>query len=64
MNFDLFVATEIVKVKLNNFDNGFDDIGETEACKKLNEFKQDPTEEKSTVPQVFKKVQRPLGKIH
>uniref|UniRef100_A0A8C1WPD9 Solute carrier family 29 member 2 n=1 Tax=Cyprinus carpio TaxID=7962 RepID=A0A8C1WPD9_CYPCA len=26
------------------------------ACKKLNEFKQDPTEEKSTVPQVFKKI--------
>uniref|UniRef100_A0A8C2EUQ1 Solute carrier family 29 member 2 n=1 Tax=Cyprinus carpio TaxID=7962 RepID=A0A8C2EUQ1_CYPCA len=46
----------IVKVKLNNFDNGLDDIGETEACKKLNEFKQDPTEEKSTVPQVFKKI--------
>ncbi|KTF82447.1 hypothetical protein cypCar_00042323 [Cyprinus carpio] len=49
-------SSEIVKVKLNNFDNGLDDIGETEACKKLNEFKQDPTEEKSTVPQVFKKI--------
>ncbi len=43
-------------MKFNNFDNGFDDIGETEACKKLNELKQEPTEEKSTVPQVFKKV--------
>lgn len=56
MNFDLFVSTEIVKVKLNNFDDGFDDIGETEASKKLNEVKQDLNEEKSTVPQVFKKV--------
>lgn len=64
----LVVATEIVKVKLNSFD----DIGETEAYQKLNELKQEPTEEKSTVPQVFKKVlQRyflfiypPSGKIH
>ncbi|KAL1252858.1 hypothetical protein QQF64_017551 [Cirrhinus molitorella] len=45
-------SSEIVKVKLNNFD----DIGETEACDKLNEHKQEPTEEKSTVPQVFKKI--------
>lgn len=43
----------MVKVKLD--DNGFDIIGETEACKKLNEQQQEP-EEKSTVPQVFKKV--------
>uniref|UniRef100_A0A673KB10 Solute carrier family 29 member 2 n=1 Tax=Sinocyclocheilus rhinocerous TaxID=307959 RepID=A0A673KB10_9TELE len=48
-------SSELVKVKLNHFDNGFDDIGETEACKKLNELKQEPTE-KSTVPQVFKKI--------
>lgn len=45
----------MVKVKLDNADNGFDIIGETEACKKLNELKQEP-EEKSTVPQVFKKI--------
>lgn len=50
-----FVATEMVKVKLDNGDNGFDIIGETEACKKLNELQQEP-EEKSTVPRVFKKV--------
>lgn len=43
------------KMKLDDADNGFDNIGETEACKKLNELKQEP-EEKSTVPQVFKKV--------
>ncbi|KAF4098470.1 hypothetical protein G5714_020500 [Onychostoma macrolepis] len=48
-------SCEIVKVKLNHFDNGFDDT-EGETCKKLNELKQEPTEEKSTVPQVFKKI--------
>ncbi|XP_050949615.1 equilibrative nucleoside transporter 2 [Labeo rohita] len=42
-------SSEIGEVKLNRFD----DIGETEACEKLNELKQ---EEKSTVPQVFKKI--------
>lgn len=51
----IFVATEMDKMKLDDADNGFDNIGETEACKKLNELKQEP-EEKSTVPQVFKKV--------
>ncbi|XP_051734918.1 equilibrative nucleoside transporter 2 isoform X2 [Ctenopharyngodon idella] len=47
--------SEMVKVKLDNGDNGFDIIGETEACKKLNELQQEP-EEKSTVPRVFKKI--------
>ncbi|ROL47704.1 Equilibrative nucleoside transporter 2 [Anabarilius grahami] len=47
--------SEMVKVKLDNGDNGFDIIAETEACKKLNELQQEP-EEKSTVPQVFKKI--------
>lgn len=51
----IFVAAEMDKMKLDDADNGFDNIGETEACKKLNELKQEP-EEKSTVPQVFKKV--------
>ncbi|XP_048023330.1 equilibrative nucleoside transporter 2 [Megalobrama amblycephala] len=44
--------SEMVKVKLDNGDNGFDIIGETEACQKL---QQEP-EGKSTVPQVFKKI--------
>lgn len=47
--------SEMVKMKLDDADNGFDIIGETEACKNLNELKQEP-EEKSTVPQVFKKI--------
>lgn len=56
LNFGVFlVVTEMVKMKLDDADNGFDIIGETEACKNLNELKQEP-EEKSTVPQVFKKV--------
>jgi len=45
----------MAKMKLDYADNGFNIIGETEACTKQNELKQEP-EEKSTVLQVFKRV--------
>ncbi|XP_051956311.1 equilibrative nucleoside transporter 2 [Xyrauchen texanus] len=56
-------ATEcvtLVKVKLND-DSGLDINGkmiltDSEACKKVDELKQESLEEKSTVPQVFKKI--------
>lgn len=64
MNCD-FVATEsvtLVKVKLND-ESGLEANGkavltesDSESGNKLYEHKQEPTEEKSTVPQVFKKV--------
>ncbi|XP_056302191.1 equilibrative nucleoside transporter 2 [Danio aesculapii] len=48
-------GSETVKVKLNDLGHEFNDIGETEACEKLNEFNHEQTE-KSTVPQVFRKI--------
>ncbi|XP_073790608.1 equilibrative nucleoside transporter 2 isoform X1 [Danio rerio] len=49
-------GSETVKVKLNDLGHEFNDIGETEACEKLNKFNDEQTEEKSTVPQVFRKI--------
>ncbi|KAA0720180.1 Equilibrative nucleoside transporter 2 [Triplophysa tibetana] len=58
----LVESLTLVKVKLND-ESGLEANGkavltesDSESCNKLYEHKQEPTEEKSTVPQVFKKI--------
>lgn len=59
---DIRESVTLVKVKFND-DSGLDTNGkavfnksDSEACEKLDDFKQESTEEKSTVPQVFKQI--------